>query len=153
MDPLAVFDCQRFVPNRFALVLAAAARGRALRRGVAPRITAATDCAAVIALQEIAAGAVTAEEIDQFLSSQRRADAARLSGSPEFGDDAVASVVTLAPDAGSHVECNCAAQKEKEDLHVEQHHQKKATRKGHRHRQRGHRRLSGARAMAIRLRA
>lgn len=76
-------------------------------------------CPPVIALQEIVAGAAMVEEIHQFLSSQRRAATARLSKSPEFGDDVAAGVVILAPDAGSRVERNSAAQKEKERWHVE----------------------------------
>jgi len=37
MDPHVVFDCQKVLPNRFALTLAAAARSRALARGAEPQ--------------------------------------------------------------------------------------------------------------------
>jgi DNA-directed RNA polymerase subunit omega len=33
MDPLIVFDCEKAVPNRYALAIAAAERARALIRG------------------------------------------------------------------------------------------------------------------------
>lgn len=37
MDLFLVFDCQKVLPNRFALALAAAARSRALARGAGAR--------------------------------------------------------------------------------------------------------------------
>lgn len=37
MDPFVVIDCAKVLPNRIALTLAAAARSRALQRGVQPR--------------------------------------------------------------------------------------------------------------------
>jgi len=38
MDPNIVFDCEKVLPNRFGLALAAAARIRALNRGSEPRL-------------------------------------------------------------------------------------------------------------------
>lgn len=38
MDPHIVFDCEKVLPNRFDLAVAAAARVRALSRGGEPRI-------------------------------------------------------------------------------------------------------------------
>ncbi len=38
MDPHVIFDCEKALPNRFVLVLAAAARTRALNRGAEPRL-------------------------------------------------------------------------------------------------------------------
>lgn len=37
MDPFIVYNCEKFVPNRFALALAAASRCRVLNRGADPR--------------------------------------------------------------------------------------------------------------------
>lgn len=121
MDALAVFDRQRFVPNRFALVRAAAARAHALHLGRPPQVAATTDYAFITALQEVAAGAITVEEIDQFLSMQPPVDAAAPLEFFELGSDALAGVGTAAPDHRSRVECICATKTGKEDLHVEQH--------------------------------
>jgi DNA-directed RNA polymerase subunit omega len=53
---ITAIDCERVVPNPFALVLLAAARARALNRGDAPRVPPDGDAPTVIALREIAAG-------------------------------------------------------------------------------------------------
>ena len=67
MDPLLVFDCDKHMPNRFALALAGAARARALRAGVPPRIGVTESSRAEIALREIASGVFAPEELDAFL--------------------------------------------------------------------------------------
>jgi DNA-directed RNA polymerase subunit omega len=67
MDPHVVFDCQKVVPNRFALTLAAAARSRALARGAEPRLDAADRCVGELALHEIAAGVFCERELAPFL--------------------------------------------------------------------------------------
>ncbi|SDR63514.1 DNA-directed RNA polymerase subunit omega [Rhizobiales bacterium GAS113] len=67
MNPLLPVDCNRFVPDRFALVHVAAARARALNRGTKPRLPAAAAPPCELALREIAAGTLTVEEIDQLL--------------------------------------------------------------------------------------
>ena len=57
MDPYVVYDCQRVVPNQFALTLAAAARCRALNHGAEPRLVPSAGTGnAYLALHEIAAG-------------------------------------------------------------------------------------------------
>ena len=72
MDPHIVFDCQKVLPNRFALTLAAAARSRALARGAAARLeAAATGNASDLALREIAAGAFEEFELAPFRSGAR----------------------------------------------------------------------------------
>jgi DNA-directed RNA polymerase subunit omega len=58
MLPAITMDCQRAVPNRFALVLLAAARIRALMRGDAPRVPQNADPPLQVALREIAAGVI-----------------------------------------------------------------------------------------------
>lgn len=67
MDPLVIFDCQKVVPNRFALVLAAAARTRALNRGAEPRLSETGVYGADLALREIAGPAFTPDELAPFL--------------------------------------------------------------------------------------
>ena len=66
MDPLVVFDCQKLVPNRFALALAAAARARALRKGEPVRVQTAGLESTEVALREIASGAFTPNEMGFF---------------------------------------------------------------------------------------
>lgn len=87
MDPLVVFDCQKVVPNRFALILAAAARSRALNRGAEPRVNPHGAGVSEMALHEIASGAFTRDELapflprtDQRLSLPLPAQGARLCG-------------------------------------------------------------------------
>ncbi|WP_432349881.1 DNA-directed RNA polymerase subunit omega (plasmid) [Shinella yambaruensis] len=72
MDPCLVFDCQKVLPNRYALTLAAAARTRALARGAAPRLDAGNDGMGDLALREIAAGAFTRQELSPFLPEPER---------------------------------------------------------------------------------
>ena len=67
MDPHVVFDCQKVLPNRFALTLAAASRIRALARGAEPRLDAVDRSVGDLALHEIAAGAFTRDELAPFL--------------------------------------------------------------------------------------
>ena len=69
MDPSVVFDCERVLPNRFAMTLAAAARSRALKRGHPPRLDRPATSTVDLALHEIAAGAFTKEELGPFLPS------------------------------------------------------------------------------------
>lgn len=70
MDPSVVFDCERVLPNRFALTLAAAARSRALNRGDPARIARPAAGAVDLALHEIAADVFTEEELAPFLLSR-----------------------------------------------------------------------------------
>ncbi|HEY8576235.1 MAG TPA: DNA-directed RNA polymerase subunit omega [Devosia sp.] len=67
MDSLVVFDCQKQVPNRFGLALAAAARARALRNGAPVQIQAPELDSTELALREIAAGVFTPRELGVFL--------------------------------------------------------------------------------------
>lgn len=67
MDPFVVFDCEKNLPNRFALALAAAARSRALARGAEPRLHAAGGSPRELALHEIAANVFTRGELAPFL--------------------------------------------------------------------------------------
>ncbi len=67
MHPHVVFDCQKVVPNRFLLTLAAAARSRALGLGATPRLDLDDADGKEIALHEIASGVFTADELALFL--------------------------------------------------------------------------------------
>lgn len=58
MARITVEDCLRQVPNRFILVLMAAARAKQLLKGSKPRVQ-ANNKEIVLALREIAAGKVT----------------------------------------------------------------------------------------------
>jgi DNA-directed RNA polymerase subunit omega len=66
MDPNIVFDCEKVLPNRFGLAVAAAARVRALGRGGEPRIRIADSGRTELALREIAAGAFKPDELAPF---------------------------------------------------------------------------------------
>jgi DNA-directed RNA polymerase subunit omega len=68
MDPNIVFDCEKVLPNKFGLAIAAAARVRALGRGGEPRIRIADSGRTELALREIAAGAFKPDELAPFMS-------------------------------------------------------------------------------------
>ena len=67
MKPFVAIDAQQAVPDRFALVLAASARSRALRAGAKPRVEAELQAPEELALEEIATGAISQEELLPFL--------------------------------------------------------------------------------------
>lgn len=62
MARVTVEDCLDHVSNRFALVMVAAKRTKQLVRGATPHIESPRDKPHVLALREIAAGTVTAQE-------------------------------------------------------------------------------------------
>ena len=67
MARITVEDCLEVVPNRFDLIVMAAKRARQLHAGVEPRLdNSERDKPTVLALREIAAGKINAEEIDQI---------------------------------------------------------------------------------------
>lgn len=67
MARVTVEDCLKKIPNRFEMVLSAAARARQLSSGTVPRID-SKDKPTVTALREIAAGATTKEEMLKRIS-------------------------------------------------------------------------------------
>lgn len=73
MDPFVVLDCDRIVPNRFALALAAAARSRALNHGAEPRLVKPSASTSELALNEIAEGCFTPAELELFLGGTQAA--------------------------------------------------------------------------------
>jgi DNA-directed RNA polymerase subunit K/omega len=74
MDPHAVFDCQKVLPNRFALTLAAAARSRALARGAEPRPNVADRGVSELALREIAGGVLGERGLEPFCRERVEGD-------------------------------------------------------------------------------
>lgn len=60
MARITVEDCLKKIPNRFQMVLVAAYRARQISQGYAPKVD-AKDKPAVIALREVANGAVTTD--------------------------------------------------------------------------------------------
>ncbi len=72
MDPHIIFDCEKVLPNRFALTVAAASRSRALSRGAEPRLDMGDASVSDLALHEIAAGVFTREELTPFLPAGDR---------------------------------------------------------------------------------
>jgi DNA-directed RNA polymerase subunit omega len=75
MARITTIDCERVIPNRFELVLLAAARARALNRGHEPRVSPDRDKPTVIALREIAAAGIDRTWLRQWLQSLQRDDA------------------------------------------------------------------------------
>jgi DNA-directed RNA polymerase subunit omega len=61
MARVTVEDCIKYIPNRFDMTLAAAARARQISVGATPKTGSDKDKPAVIALREIAEGLVGAE--------------------------------------------------------------------------------------------
>lgn len=63
MEHVFAIDCQRHVSNPFVLVHLAARRARQLRQGDQPRIVVRSASPALMALEEIAGGAVQVDEL------------------------------------------------------------------------------------------
>lgn len=69
MARVTVEDCVEKVPNRFSLVLLAAHRARSISSGSEPLVDRDRDKDPVVALREIADGAVLTEELrDSFIN-------------------------------------------------------------------------------------
>lgn len=66
MARITIEDCLEHVDNRFKLVLLAGARARQLSRGAQEFLPRNKDKDTVLALREIAAGHVTADNINQL---------------------------------------------------------------------------------------
>jgi len=62
MARITIEDCTQKVGNRFGLVLMAAVRAKQLQRGAHPLVKADENRAVVVALREIAAGHVKADQ-------------------------------------------------------------------------------------------
>jgi DNA-directed RNA polymerase subunit omega len=66
MARVTVEDCISAVPNRFDLVITAAQRARMIANGADPLVEEESDKPTVIALREIAEGAVNSENIGEL---------------------------------------------------------------------------------------
>ncbi|MDR1207740.1 MAG: DNA-directed RNA polymerase subunit omega, partial [Holosporales bacterium] len=65
MARVTVEDCIQVIPNRFRLVLLATYRARELSSGTSPAVPRDNDKNPVIALREIADGAVAVDKLDE----------------------------------------------------------------------------------------
>ncbi len=63
MARITTRDCERFVPNRFELVLLAAERAHQLAAGAEPLIAPGEEPPTVLALREIASGRIGADRL------------------------------------------------------------------------------------------
>ena len=74
MARLTVEDCLPYIDNRFDLVLTAARRARQLAMGGQALVEEDNDKTTVVALREIAAGAMTPEVLDEIEAKERAAE-------------------------------------------------------------------------------
>ena len=90
MARVTVEDCIDAVPNRFELVVTAAQRARMIANGADPMVEEASDKPTVIALREIADGAVNDDNIGELqadLDARLAAMQAEVPPPPEDDDD------------------------------------------------------------------
>ncbi|MFP4207963.1 MAG: DNA-directed RNA polymerase subunit omega [Wenzhouxiangella sp.] len=90
MARVTVEDCIDAVPNRFELVVTAAQRARMIANGADPLVEEASDKPTVIALREIADGAVNDDNIGELqadLDARLAAMQAEVPPPPEDDDD------------------------------------------------------------------
>ncbi|MGR8946800.1 MAG: DNA-directed RNA polymerase subunit omega [Gammaproteobacteria bacterium] len=74
MARLTVEDCLPYIDNRFDLVLTAARRARQLAMGGQALVEEDNDKTTVVALREIAAGAMNPEVLDEIEAKERAAE-------------------------------------------------------------------------------
>ncbi|WP_440802038.1 DNA-directed RNA polymerase subunit omega [Paracoccus sp. 22332] len=67
MDPFVALECQAVMPDRFGLVLAAAARARSLREDARAGLDDVDENAVDTALRDIALGVLGPDELRPFL--------------------------------------------------------------------------------------
>ncbi len=95
MARVTVEDCVEKVDSRFDLVLLAAQRARQLSMGMETKLERENDKAPIIALREIAAGAVTAKDLEeQLLQSMQNNDESLLSEKQESAEDELLRTLT-----------------------------------------------------------
>tara|TARA_B100000614_G_scaffold259350_1_gene283770 strand:- start:10879 stop:11130 length:252 start_codon:yes stop_codon:yes gene_type:complete len=71
MNPYIVIDAKKVVPDHFGLVLAASARGHALKAGAQPLVDDAECSPAELAMKEIASRAISEDDLTNFLSATK----------------------------------------------------------------------------------
>tara|TARA_B110000503_G_C6929790_1_gene322305 strand:- start:39 stop:410 length:372 start_codon:yes stop_codon:yes gene_type:complete len=75
MARITVEDCNKFVPNRFELILVAAQRGKELNHGAVALIdNVKKDKEAIVALREIAAGFLSIENLEKSIITKSLTD-------------------------------------------------------------------------------
>ena len=75
MARITVEDCNKFVPNRFELILVAAQRGKELNHGAVALIdNVKKDKEAIVALREIAAGFLSIENLEKSIITKSLAN-------------------------------------------------------------------------------
>ena len=75
MARITVEDCNKFVPNRFELILVAAQRGKELNHGAVALIeNVKKDKEAIVALREIAAGFLSIENLERSIIAKSLAN-------------------------------------------------------------------------------
>lgn len=67
MARITIEDCNKYVNNRFDLVIVAAQRGKELNHGAKPQIDHTKEKEAIIALREIAAGKLKIENLEKAI--------------------------------------------------------------------------------------
>lgn len=70
MARVTIEDCRRHISNRFELVILASQRAKDLSLGIPPLIQKTRDKDAVLALREIAAGAIDPAKLREFVISK-----------------------------------------------------------------------------------
>ena len=70
MARVTIEDCRKYIPNRFELVILAAQRAKDLSLGMPPLIQKTKDKDAVLALREIAAGAIDCDKLRTLVMSK-----------------------------------------------------------------------------------
>ena len=65
MARITIEDCTRVVPNRFHLVQMTAIRAKQIKKGATPLVQAEDNKEVVVALREIAAGAIQPDYADE----------------------------------------------------------------------------------------
>ncbi len=103
MARITAQDCLEQMDNRFELVLASAQRARQLAMGAEPRVARENDKPTVIALREIADGAIGREVLDQESVTQPHEGLAEQPAgeTPEPGEAIDASEATEAEEEAS----------------------------------------------------
>lgn len=78
MARITVEDCNKYVANRFELILVAAQRGKELNHGAVAQIdNVKKDKEAIVALREIAAGFLSIENLEKSIITKSLTDEAK----------------------------------------------------------------------------
>ncbi|MXQ11917.1 DNA-directed RNA polymerase subunit omega [Microvirga makkahensis] len=86
MARITTCDCERFVPNRFELVLLAAERAHRLAAGAEPLIARGQEPVTLLALREIASGRIELDRLrDELIGRVSRSDHDMPFGGPSSG--------------------------------------------------------------------